>query len=257
LSYGFGKFANINWPKPLNKALINWFVNTYKINLDEIGGDVGSYNSLGDFFVRTLKAGARPIGEGLVHPCDAVISEFGKIENQTLIQAKGINYQLIDLLRSQDLAAELSGGTYITYYLCPADYHRVHAPADMLVHSCTHIPGQLWPVNAWSVNNIKNLFPRNERLVARLEIDKKPAALVMVGATNVGKMTLDFDTRLVTNNLSSKLKTQEYRPPVLMKAGDPFGAFHMGSTVVMIYSAAANLDLTKIKRQHVLMGSVL
>lgn len=257
LSYGVGKLAHIPWPKPLNTALISWFASTYKINLDEISCEVSSYKSLGDFFVRTLKEGARPIAEGIVHPCDAAITEVGKIHNQTMIQAKGMSYSLSDLLRSQNLAAGLEGGTYITYYLCPADYHRVHAPADMLVHACTHVPGSLWPVNPWSVKNIKNLFPINERLVAKLEIDKKPAALVMVGATNVGKMTLSFDPQLVTNNLKNKTNFREYRPPILMKAGDPFGAFHMGSTVIMVYSSQANIDPEKIPQSHVLMGEKL
>ncbi|OQW48202.1 MAG: hypothetical protein A4S09_13920 [Proteobacteria bacterium SG_bin7] len=257
LSYGLGKLAHVPWPRPLNTALISWFASTYKINLDEIDREISSYKSLGDFFVRTLKEGARPIGEGIVHPCDAAITEVGKIHDQKMIQAKGMNYKLIDLLRSQDLAGELEGGTYITYYLCPSDYHRVHAPADMLIHSSIHIPGYLWPVNPWSVRNIKNLFPCNERLVAKLEIDKNPAALVMVGATNVGKMTLSFDSRFVTNNLENKIKSRDYKPPVVMRAGDSFGAFHMGSTVIMIYSPRANIDPEKIKKSHVLVGQSL
>ncbi len=254
LSYGVGKLAHIPWPKPLNTALISWFASAYKININEISDEISSYKSLGDFFIRTLKEGARPIGEGIVHPCDATITEVGKIDNQQMIQAKGMSYKLVDLLQSQDLAKELEGGTYITYYLCPADYHRVHAPGDMLIHSCVHIPGYLWPVNPWSVKNIKNLFPSNERLVAKLEIDKKPAALVMVGATNVGKMTLSFDSRLVTNNLKNKMRSNEYKPPILMKAGDPFGAFHMGSTVVMVYSPQANINPDRVKKSHVFMG---
>lgn len=257
LSYGFGKLAGIPWPQPINTAIIKWFATTYKINLNEVGEDLSNYKSLGDFFIRKLKPGVRPIAEGIVHPCDSAITEVGRVENQTLIQAKGMTYRLNDFLRSQDLAAQLEGGTYITYYLCPADYHRVHAPADMLIHNCTHIPGQLWPVNPWSVKNITNLFPRNERLVARLEIDKKPAALVMVGATNVGKMTVDFDAHLVTNTLRPRKVNKEYRPPLLMKAGDPFGTFHMGSTVVMIYGAGLAPELSKISRSHVLMGQKL
>ncbi len=256
LSYGFGKLAGMPLPPPLNSAVIKWFAATYNINLAEAEQEISQYRSLGDFFVRALKPGSRPIGEGLVHPCDAAITEFGKVENQTLIQAKGINYKLIDLLKSQDLAGQLEGGTFVTYYLCPADYHRVHAPADMLVHACTHVPGQLWPVNSWSVTNISNLFPRNERLVAHLEINKRPAALVMVGATNVGKMTVEFDKTLVTNTLRSRLVNREYRPPILMKAGDPFGAFHMGSTVVMIYAPGV-VSVAQIRAGHVLMGQKL
>lgn len=254
LSYGFGKIANIPLPRPLNKALIQWFADTYKINLNEIEHDLESYRSLGDFFTRTLKPGARPIGEGLVHPCDSSITEFGQISKQTLVQAKGMTYSLTELLGSHDLASDLEGGIYITYYLCPSDYHRVHAPADLTIHSCMHIPGQLWPVNSWSVKTIPNLFPRNERLVTRLQIQKLPAALVMVGATNVGKITLSFDQGLVTNNLSSKTVNREYKTPVLLKKGSQFGTFHMGSTVVMIYGPDIIKNIAVLKRGPVLMG---
>ncbi len=238
LSYGLGKLAETKLPATMNKKLILWFSQRYGINLDEVEKDVSHYPSLSDFFVRQLKKGARPIASGIVHPADSTISMFGAIKQQTLVQAKGLNYDVGDFVRDSALAAKLEGGTYITYYLCPADYHCVHSPVDGKILKATHIPGELWPVNSWSVNNIKNLFPRNERVVVEMDFDGKRAVLVMVGATNVGKMTLDFDKSLVTNDLNHrKPRVRNYNPALEIKRGDAFGKFHLGSTVVMLYQA--------------------
>ncbi|MDZ4660590.1 MAG: archaetidylserine decarboxylase [Pseudomonadota bacterium] len=236
LSYFLGRLAAIRWPFAWNKKLILWFSNRYGINLDEVEKDVSQYPSLSDFFVRRLKSGVRPIANGIVHPADSTITTFGPIDNQTLIQAKGLNYDLSEFVHDLNLAAALEGGTYITYYLCPADYHCVHSPIDGKVIKATHIPGELWPVNTWSVKSIKNLFPRNERLVVEMDYEGKRAVLVMVGATNVGKITLAFDDTLVTNDLSHrKPRTRFYNPSIGIKRGDLFGKFHLGSTVIMLY----------------------
>ncbi len=235
LSYGVGKLVHMRLPAPLNQQVIKWFVRRYKIDLSDIEGDIKSYKSLGEFFIRNLKKSARPIGEGIVHPCDSVISEVGVVQEQTLVQAKGLSYNLAEFLLDSKLAADLEGGIYITYYLCPADYHRVHSPVDGEIEWCSHVPGQLWPVNQWSVQNIQNLFPRNERLIANVRVGSSNCALVMVGATNVGKMSVAFDQQIVTNNLSSRVVKKDYSPAIKIKKGDLFGTFHMGSTVVMIY----------------------
>lgn len=236
LSYFLGRLAAIRWPFDWNKKIILWFSRRYRINLGEIEKDVSQYPSLSDFFVRRLKPGVRPIANGIVHPADSTITTYGAIDNQTLIQAKGLKYDLSEFVHDLKLAALLEGGTYITYYLCPADYHCVHSPVDGKIIKATHIPGELWPVNSWSVQSIKNLFPRNERLVVEIDVEGKRAVLVMVGATNVGKMSLAFDDTLVTNDLSHRqARTQFYKPPISIKRGDLFGKFHLGSTVVMLY----------------------
>ena len=238
LSYFMGRLAAIKWPFSWNKTLILWFSRRYKINLGEIEKDVSLYPSLSDFFVRRLKPGVRPIGSGIVHPADSTISTFGLIDHQTLIQAKGLKYDLSEFVHSLPSAAALEGGTFITYYLCPADYHCVHSPVDGKILKATHIPGELWPVNSWSVSSIKNLFPRNERVVVEMDCEGKRAVLVMVGATNVGKMTLAFDETLVTNDLSHREpRIRTYSPAISIKRGDAFGKFHLGSTVVMLYQA--------------------
>ena len=237
LSHWVGRFAHQKWPSPMNQFLIKKFAEAYSINLTEAEKDLTQYNSIGDLFTRKLKAGVRPIGPGIVHPADAVITSCGKIESQKLIQAKNKSYNCSELLRHSGLAQEFEGGTFITYYLCPTDYHRVHASVDGNIFWSCHVPGEFWPVNDWSVKNIPNLFAENERVVTAIETSFGKVALVMVAATNVGNMCMFFDENICTNRRSEEDRVREhsYTPPLPIKKGDELGMFKMGSTVIALY----------------------
>src|SRR5690606_30652682 len=141
------------------------------------------------------------------------------------------------------------------YYLCPTDYHRVHSPVDGKITEIHYIPGKLWPVNNWSVSNIKNLFAINERVVVIIETPKGKCALVMVGATNVGKMTVTFDQGILTNNFFDRSPVKKkYPTPIEVKKGEDLGAFHMGSTVVMVYEKSFFGTTDKFNVGKVRMG---
>lgn len=230
---------NLKLPKPLSTWSIRRFGEIYKINFAEAEKPVAEYQSIGDFFTRRLKAGARPIAESpVVHPADSRIAQVGMITGGRCVQAKGKNYSVRDLLQNDALAAKFSEGLFVTYYLCPTDYHRVHSPVDGVVHRTIHIPGTLWPVNDWSVRTIENLYPKNERLVVEMESRLGTVAVVFVGATNVGKITTSFDPSISTNSLSTKnVVIRDYPQAVAIEKGEELGTFHMGSTVVILFPA--------------------
>ncbi|KAG9310427.1 phosphatidylserine decarboxylase-domain-containing protein [Chiua virens] len=61
--------------------------------------DLTKYASLGDFFYRKLKPGARPVDSAvLVSPADGTVLHFGTIDNLHVEQVKGITYSLDALL---------------------------------------------------------------------------------------------------------------------------------------------------------------
>ena len=99
----------------------------------------------------------------------------------------------------------------------------------------THIPGRLWPVNDWSLSTIDDLFSVNERVVTYLKTRFGVIAVVMVGATNVGKMSVTYDS-FVTNvpPRERETRTRNYGNPVALNVGDRLGTFHMGSSVVVL-----------------------
>lgn len=248
LSHLMGILLHLPFPKPIRRYLIEGFVKAYKINMNEAERPIDTYRSIGDLFVRRLKPGVRPIHGNMVHPVDAVISQWGTITNQKLIQAKGKTYTAEDLLQSKAAAADFEGGLFITYYLCPTDYHRIHSPVNGEIYASTLIPGKLWPVNSWSVNTIKDLFSVNERVVSYIATNEgAKVAVVKVGATNVGKITLAYDDKIVSNT-GGNIKYKDYKPSIRITAGDELGAFHMGSTVVLLLdkTLAAKIHNTKV-----------
>lgn len=236
ISYAVGNLMETKLPGPLSTMSVQAFCKAYKINMDEAEKPLSAYATIADLFTRKLKPGVRPIQGDLVHCADAKITEAGFGADGILIQAKGINYTVEDLLGDHDLAEKFHGGLYATYYLCPTDYHRVHAPVTGNVVTSVHIPGTLWPVNEWSVKNVRHLFAINERLVTILESEAYgDVAVVMVGATNVGKMTVTYDETLVTNVGRESLKVKHYSERPVLQAGDELGTFHMGSTVIVLF----------------------
>jgi phosphatidylserine decarboxylase len=256
VSFWAGKLMHFQFPRPLAGFLIRLFAGVYKINTDEAELRIESYKSIGDFFIRKLKQGARPLGFAkYIHPADSTITARGEISQQivnSILQAKGRVYKLSDLLQENQVD-RWRGGTYVTYYLCPTDYHRVHSPVNGIIKEVRYQPGQLWPVNAWSVANIENLFAVNERVIVEIETEDGPLALVFVGATNVGSIRLTCEPTLRTNHTHHRKAGKiTYVQPIPIKKGEELGYFSMGSTVIVI----ASQGIVELKRLLVVQGDI-
>jgi phosphatidylserine decarboxylase len=256
LSHFVGKAAHWRLPRALNQKLIRQFATHFQIDLDEIEKPLEDYRTLGEFFSRRLKPGVRPILGDVVHPCDSLLIASGRIHQELLIQAKGKSYKLHEFLPDNPWAEAFKEGSFFTYYLAPHNYHRVHAPVTGRVCWTTVVPGELWPVNAWSVKNVQDLYAINERVITGLETDRGRMILVMVGATNVGSMSLSFDPNITTNNPRKTARVhREYDQGRPLQVGDEFGVFHLGSTVVALYDS--QWSLPAFDRQAVRMGQKL
>lgn len=85
------------WIRPYGFRL---YAYVFGCNLEEIDpDDLTQYASLGQFFYRKLKPGARPIDNAiLVSPADGTVLHLGTIENLRVEQVKGITYSLDALL---------------------------------------------------------------------------------------------------------------------------------------------------------------
>lgn len=242
-------------PRPLRRAMIKGFAAFFKISIPEAEHTLENYSSLNAFFTRKLKAGARPLNGPFIHPVDGRLTEQGRVEKGELIQAKGWTYNLGEFLGDETLATRFEGGSYATYYLCPADYHRVHAPVEGELISARHIPGLLWPVNEWSVTNIRRLFCLNERVVMNFKSPQGMWSLVMVGATNVGQITVSLDPSITTNRWMWHAPTDRtYTPALPVQAGDELGIFHLGSTVICVFEKTFNRIANAERPKSVLMG---
>lgn len=224
--------------RSISKIAIKWFAKRYKINLEEAQEPIESFKTLNNFFTRKLKDGARPIDEednvkAIVSPVDGKIAQFGFIENGRIIQAKGRHYTVQELLGDDKEAEPFINGTFMTIYLAPTDYHRMHHYMDADITGFRYIPGTLFPVNPFSVANIENLFPINERLTTYYNCNGKSAAIVKVGATVVGKIKVTYSD--AESNISKNVRAETFSEKITVKKGDELGLFAMGSTVVMLF----------------------
>jgi phosphatidylserine decarboxylase len=232
-------------PSRLRGLAYRAFARAVGANLDEVELALGGYPSLGDFFARRLRHGARAVDtapSAIISPCDGVLAARGTAMAGALVQAKGRTYQLAELVADGQLAERLTGGPYATVYLSPRDYHRVHAPVDARIEGYDYLPGALWPVNPRVAARRDGLLVRNERVVIRLNAGAYGrVALVMVGAAGVGNIRLapvfgagdSADWRAAGEPRRVELSGQAVR------RGDELGAFRLGSTVVLVFEPGA------------------
>ena len=146
-----GWLAERRWGS-VTHFIIKAFAKQYQVNLTEAEKSSPSdYATFNEFFIRPLKAGARPIEvapDYLCLPADGRVSESGKIDANRLIQAKGHFFTLETLLAEDaEMAAKFQDGDFITTYLSPSDYHRVHMPCDATLRKMVYVPGELFSVN--------------------------------------------------------------------------------------------------------------
>jgi phosphatidylserine decarboxylase len=246
-------------PGVVLRPLLRTYVRVYQVDLSEAAEPLTAFPSFNAFFTRRLREGARaldPDPRALLSPCDSRLSSIGSVpEDGRLEQIKGNTYALSALLGGQE-AAEFARGVHATLYLSPSMYHRVHSPVSGRIRCWRYLPGRLYPVNTLAVRLVKELFAVNERLAVIIDTEQfGPVAVVMVGATNVGRMTLAFDS-LVTN---AGLPAMSVRPavPVPIERGAELGAFNLGSTVVLLIGNADSLRPQVSAGEVVKMGQAL
>jgi phosphatidylserine decarboxylase len=247
LSRAFGAVADVPLPRPLRRPILGGFARAVGADVSEAAEPLDSFPTLNRFFTRTLKDGARPVPDDprvAASPVDGAVGQLGKVSGGKLIQAKGRGYSLAGLLDEIGQWERFEGGAFVTLYLSPRDYHRIHSPCDGVVPRARHVPGALMPVNLPAVMHVPDLFARNERLLCYVDGPLGRVAVVAVGAYNVGRISAAFDREWnappgtdawVTNRKGIDAKTKVYDPPVPVKQGEQIMTFHLGSTVVLVF----------------------
>jgi phosphatidylserine decarboxylase len=232
---GMGMFARLRLPAFAQRALLNWYVGKYGVDLSECEGTLADYDSLSTFFVRALREGVRPVDpapEAIVSPVDGRAYAVGTVTGGRIPQAPGKDYAVAELLGIED-ATSLEGAPFAVLYLSPRDYHRVHTPREGSVVRWSYLPGALWPVFPAATAAVPSLFARNERWVTTMGTDLGEVTVVMVGAFGVGRMRVVYSDR-VTNDGGSA-GSGSVQPPVPLGRAAELGRFELGSTVILIF----------------------
>ncbi len=244
ISQIFGKFASKPFSAPVQRFINASYVKLMGLDMSEFENS-SSYPTLNKLFTRHLKEPREfNVDESvMISPCDALITECGKVHDFTSFQIKGMKYKVDELLGDFIDAKNkhrIKNGRFINFYLSPRDYHRYHIPFDCRITKAVHIPGKLYPVNFTYLNKQQDLFIENERVVIECYTkDDELFYMVLVGALNVGKMEVSFEPSIETNGDVRESVSYEYED-LTMKKGDDFGCFQMGSTIVLI---AENMDI--------------
>lgn len=243
LSTVAGKLASSRHPV-IKKAFIRTFAKAYGISLDEYArGSFNQYDSFNDFFTRELKAEQRPIdttANGLVSPADGMVSQLGQISDSKLLQAKGRDYDIGQLLADFELGQYFADGSFATIYLAPTNYHRVHMPFDGRLVQTIYVPGQLFSVNNVTAENIPDLFARNERCVCVFDTDFGKACVVLVGAMIVAGIETVATGKIERSDI---IKTASH--DIELKKGEELGRFYLGSTAIIVLPKSANVAWEK------------
>lgn len=224
--------------------LIDRFVRLYKVETAEVRLQVpDDFDTFNAFFIRELRPDARPVDPApgsIVSPVDGRVSQAGRLFGGTMVQAKGIDYALNDLLATNiDEAQAFVDGLSATIYLAPYDYHRVHAPFAGELVGASYVPGDLFSVNDTTVRAIRGLFRRNERLVLNFRLEQGPAAVILVGALNVGSITTPWTGELRPRRKGMIENFDLGSAPVTIEKGELLGWFNMGSTVIVLLPKGA------------------
>jgi phosphatidylserine decarboxylase len=263
MSRSFGRLADTPLPRALRRPVLSAFARAVGINVSEAELPFDEYPSLNAFFVRRLRPDARPWtapADAAGSPVDGVVGQFGAIRAGSLLQAKGRHYTVAALLDDEREAQRYLQGSFLTLYLSPRHYHRIHAPVTGTLPMAVHLPGALLPVNAPSVAHIPELFARNERLLCYIDGALGRVAVVAVGAYNVGRISATFDEiwRVPpTNQRNVGVQRREYAPPKQVTGGDEIMAFHLGSTVVLLFEPRARLHSALTAGAEIRLGSLI
>ncbi len=234
--------CRLTWFK---NRLIRWFIRRYGVDLAAAQIDQPEvFADFNSFFTRALKPGQRPVVSGpgeIACPVDGAVSQVGSIAGDRVFQAKGHDYSLLTLLGGDvELARAFHGGHFVTLYLSPRDYHRIHMPLGGQLRHMVHVPGRLFSVNPATVRTVPGLFARNERVVTLFETEAGPMGLVLVGAINVGSIETVWAGE-VTPPAGRRVRHWDYAgedsgdDAVTLSRGEEMGRFNMGSTVIVLF----------------------
>jgi len=247
----YGWLTKRRRPVFLINIIIRFFVNTYDISMDEFEGDVEDYHSLNEIFLRRFAPAVRPLKKDdkfILSPADGILSNLELVKEDKAFQIKGSAYSISELINEK---IDFSKGWYVaTIYLSPKDYHRFHYPASGELESYCHLRGRLYPVNSIGLNNIKELFIKNERIAVKTVINEFPLYFIAVGATFVGSIKMEFINRYGRDNIWKKVNVE-------ISQLDEMGRFELGSTIVMLFPEEPAESLVTGNSERVKVGDKL
>jgi phosphatidylserine decarboxylase len=226
-------------PRWLIARAIDTWIRVADVNMDE--SEETSFDSIESFFLRRLRPGARPLGEGFVSPVDGLLLARGRVTAAIMTLTVKRQRILLDHLvgdagstGSDAALRELKDGYYATIFLTPSSYHHIHMPLDGEIVECRWVPGRSFPQNERALAVIPRVYHRNERVALRCRsATGMPFLLVLIGAGLVGGIHLEGLCR------KDWMRSEATAIGRRARKGSKIAHFHFGSTVVMVVPSCA------------------
>lgn len=238
LSRLIGILANCTYT-PIKNFFIEQFIKDYQVDLsDAVIENPRDFACFNDFFTRALKPEARPFDPTaniLISPADGFLSEFGYIQHNQLLQAKGQNYTLNRLLADDAKWVEaFQDGAYNTIYLAPKNYHRVHMPLAGTLIQMIHVPGKLFSVNQKTTQDLPDIFADNERVICIFDTIFGPMAVILIGAMIVASIATTWHGQVTPSSRTVQQWVYQNPTPIHLEKGAEMGRFYLGSTAIVL-----------------------
>jgi phosphatidylserine decarboxylase len=227
-----GWFSRIESPRLARLSIGAWRLFADDLRLEE--AKQAEFASLHECFIRELREGARPVDHDpdvIVSPCDAIVGAFGRIDGDTLLQAKGLTYTLEDL-GGAALAARHRDGLFVTLRLKSNMYHRFHAPHDVRVERVVYHSGDTWNVNPIALRRVEKLFCKNERAVLELALGAPAERLTLIAVASI--LVASIRLHCVEGVLDLHYRGPNALCPsaATFTKGQELGYFQSGSTII-------------------------
>ena len=238
------RLARCEWPF-IKNCLIKLFIHCFKVDMSIAAEpDYHNYKHFNDFFIRPLRPGSRPVANGddiIICPVDGSVSQLGRIDTGEILQAKNRYYDLQSLLAGEnEMVGFFQNGSFITLYLSPRDYHRIHMPYTGKLMKMVHVPGRLFAVNRHTTRTVNRLFSRNERVITVFDTKAGFMGVIMIGAINVSSMETTWAGEITPSAGKAITRTNyNQQPAITLEKGDEMGRFNMGSTVIVLFGKGA------------------
>ena len=238
ISHLVGQVCDAPLPPAVSRAVVRIYGRAYSVDMTHVAPIDGPYDSFDAFFTRAIVPESRPISQvegDVASPSDGVLQSIGRVERGCRIQVKGRGYDVARLIGDEHDARSYVGGQFAVIYLSPRDYHRVHAPAAGTTSVVRSLPGDLFPVNRIGEYCSRSLLVTNQRVAVVIDTeDLGRITVVLVGAMVVGRVTVAM---LPDRDVPPGVHTIE--PPYRLARGQEVGAFHLGSTAVVLAGPGA------------------
>jgi len=257
LTQFMGWYSAIENPALTKVSIALWQLFSDNLHLEDAKKQ--TFTSLQDCFTRELKQGLRPIDSNtdiVTSPCDAIIGEFGTIEDTRVYQAKGFPYELNELIPDFHLNNKYRNGKFITLRLKASMYHRFHAPIDCKVSKVNYISGDTWNVNPIALKRVEKLFCKNERAIIELKTNNANTSITLVPVAAILVACMKF-------NFLPKPLNIKYQGPnnidcnAHFNKGEEMGYFQHGSTIILFATKNYEFCNSIQKDQRVNIGQAL